>query len=255
MGLLDRVCIVLVRPEGDINVGSVCRAMKTMGLRALRLVGAARSAFDEQRIKTWAVHAFEVFDEAQFFDTLPEALADTATAAGISRRRGAWRKQVSLLPEGLAERVAAAGRGRVAAVFGNERTGLTDQEISFCSLAVSIPANPVFPSLNLSHAVQVIGYALRRADVAAERYMPVERPRVEELAGLFTSGLHQLGYFRHRTGKNTEVLLRDVLSRACLHEHEAARLESIFRTLPHLCGQPGSGRARVGTLPPASPLH
>lgn len=236
MGLLDRVCVVLVRPEGDINVGSVCRAMKTMGLRGLRLVGVKRADFDERRVKAWAVHAFEIFDEARFCETLPEALADTALAAGVSRRKGAWRKHVSLLPEELPPRVAAAGRGVVAAVFGNERTGLTDEEIQFCSLAVAIPASPVFPSLNLSHAVQIIGYTLRRAEIRQERYLPADRRRVEELAGLFTSSLYALGYFRHRTGRNTEVLMRDVLSRACLHEHEAARLESIFRTLPHLGG-------------------
>jgi tRNA/rRNA methyltransferase len=251
MGLLDRVCVVLVRPEGDINVGSVCRAMKTMGLRALRLVGTPRSAFDEQRVRAWAVHAFEIFDGARFCGTLPEALADTALAAGVSRRRGMWRKQVSLLPEELPPRVAAAGRGSVAAVFGNERTGLTDAEIQLCSLAVHIPASPVFPSLNLSHAVQIIGYALRRAEVPQERYAPVDRARVEELAALFTSALYDLGYFRHRTGRNTQVLMRDVLARACLHEHEAGRLESIFRTLPHLgergrCGRRGSSFAGPG---------
>ncbi len=234
MGLLDHVCVVLVRPEADGNVGSVCRAMKTMGLRALRVVGAPRERFDERKVRALAVHAFELFDEAAFCATLPEALADTALAAGVSRRRGAWRKQISLLPEELPERVAAAGKGTTALVFGTERTGLTDQEISCCSLAVHIPANPVFPSLNLSHAVQVIAYALRRADVAAERYMPIDRARVEELAALFTSSLYEMGYFRHRTGHNTQILLRDVLSRACLHEHEAGRLESIFRTLPHL---------------------
>jgi tRNA/rRNA methyltransferase len=216
--------------------------MKTMGLRSLRLVGAPRERFDERRVKAWAVHAFELFDEAAFFATLPDALADTALAAGVSRRQGAWRKHVSLLPEELAERVAAAGRGTVAAVFGNERTGLTDQEISCCSLAVRIPANPVFPSLNLSHAVQVIGYALRRAAVAAERYSPIDRARAEELAALFTSSLYEMGYFRHRTGHNTQILLRDVLSRACLHEHEAGRLESIFRTLPHLGARPRKPR-------------
>lgn len=242
MGLLDRVCVVLVRPEGDINVGSVCRAMKTMGLGSLRLVGVSRAAFDEQRVRAWAVHAFEIFDQARFCATLPEALADTALAAGISRRRGAWRKQVSLLPEELPPRVAAAGRGTVAAVFGNERTGLTDEEIGFCSLAVSIPASAVFPSLNLSHAVQIIGYVLRRAEIHQERTLPVDRRRVDELARLFTAALYDLGYFRHRTGRNTEILMRDVLSRSCLHEHEARRLESIFRTLPHLGGPRRGGR-------------
>jgi tRNA/rRNA methyltransferase len=188
------------------------------------------------------VHAFEIFDGARFCATLPDALADTALAAGVSRRRGMWRKQVSLLPEELPPRVAAAGRGIVGAVFGNERTGLTDAEIQLCSLAVCIPASPVFPSLNLSHAVQIIGYALRRAEVPQERYAPVDRARVEELAALFTSALYDLGYFRHRTGRNTQVLMRDVLARACLHEHEAGRLESIFRTLPHLAERGRSGR-------------
>ncbi len=242
MGLLDRVCIVLVRPEADGNVGSVCRAMKTMGLRGLRVVGAPRERFDERSVRAWAVHAFEIFDEARFCATLPEALADTAIAAGVSRRRGAWRKHVSLLPEELAERAAVAGRGTVAAVFGNERTGLTDEEISHCSLAVHIPANPAFPSLNLSHAVQIIGYALRRADIAEERYTPVSRRRVEELAALLTASLYEMGYFRHRTGRNTQILLRDVLGRACLHAHEAGRLESIFRTLPHLGARPRKAR-------------
>jgi tRNA/rRNA methyltransferase len=244
MGLLDRVRVVLVRPDSGGNVGSVCRAMKTMGLGSLCLVAVRREDFDERQVRTLSVHAFELFDQARFCASLPEALADTALAAGVTRRRGAWRKHVSLLPEELAAR--APGRGITALVFGNERTGLTDEELSHCSLAVRIPANPAFPSLNLSHAVQILGYVLRRHAVPAQRYRPIERERVRELAALFTGALYEMGYFRHMTGRNTEILMRDVLSRAALHFHEAQRLESIFRTLPHL---PPGVRRRSGDRP------
>ena len=65
-----------------------------------------------------------------------------------------------MTPEQFARGMKEAGAGKVAVVFGNERTGLTDEELDCCSLAINIPSNDDFPSLNLSHAVQVMTYAL-----------------------------------------------------------------------------------------------
>lgn len=185
---LSRFIVVLSRAEEAGNVGSVCRAMKTMGLTRLRLAGCP--AYDEERIRTMSVHAFDLYEAAERFPDLPGALADTVLSAGFTRRRGERRKDVSqALPDfarwllgsgargeaGRAEKEAldrrtrapgapgAADGGKVALVFGNERTGLTVEELGACSRAVHIPSSEAFPSLNLAMAVQLAAWEIREA--------------------------------------------------------------------------------------------
>ena len=166
---LDRVDVVLARPAGALNVGACCRAMKSMGLKSLILAAPEDMRRDE--VFTMALHARDVYENAQVYDNLESALAGTVLSAGITRRRGARRKWFSLLPEELAERAASAvladsaGAGRVAVVFGSERDGLSDEELACCNLACHIPSSPDFPSLNLSHAVQLTASAFWRRSI------------------------------------------------------------------------------------------
>lgn len=164
--------VVLCRVRESGNLGSVCRAMKTMGLR--RLILADCPAYDEALVAMMAVHAFDVYRSAMRFDTLHDALLGSSMSAGFSRRRGARRKGHSVpLPE-FAQSIVSGGNEQVYLVFGNEKDGLSDAELSECSVSVHIPSAEAFPSLNIAQAVQVACYELRMAVVHDNR----RRPRV-----------------------------------------------------------------------------
>jgi len=232
---LDRFRIVLVEPQDSGNVGAVCRSMKTMGITQLRIIGRRKNFFDENRVRTLSLHAWDIFDNAMFFETLPEAIEDVALAAGITRRTGKFRKYFSLSPEQLPEYLSDAGHGPVALVFGRESDGLTDYELSCCNLAVSIPSSRMFPSLNLSHAVQIITYTLFRSiQSPSAGYSAAPQKAIGHLQETITDSLDSIGFFKQNEKEEVGRFFRDIFSRSLLSEKESARLEKMFRKMAAL---------------------
>jgi TrmH family RNA methyltransferase len=245
--------IVLVNPQDAKNVGAACRAMKTMGIRALSLVGT--TDLDREAAAITAVHARDLLDGAELFDDLPSAVREAALVAGVTRRRGKRRKYLSLTPEQLADRVAALRSGNVAVVFGNEASGLSDEELAACHLAVHIPSSPDFPSLNLSHAVQVVAYQLFRqlAEPAGARtFQPISQQRLEVLLGEILSTLEGIGFFSQGSRTEMGIFWRDILARAALARREAERLAVVFRKISGLFqrarGDSGCGAGDTDTV-------
>ncbi len=228
---LDRVHIVLCRPEGALNVGSVCRAMKSMGLKKLTIVSPA--PFDNDEVFQMAIHAREIYENACVTASLSEALAGTVLSAGITRRRGVRRKWFSVLPEELAEKAASLDSGNIALVFGNEQSGLSDEELKQCNIACHIPTSPEFPSLNLSHAVQIVTSAFYRQSIGSFSggYNPIPREELDELVVVIHDSLDAMNYFKGADGLHTDRYFRDILARAGLSIREARHLEKIFRKL------------------------
>ena len=155
---LQDVIIVLSRPMESGNVGAVCRAMKNMGLSRLRIVDSEEIMKDDV-ITSRAVHAADVWENAEHFNDLSLAIEDCSIVIGTTRRRGRYRKRVSMKTHEIGS-LLAEHPGPAALVFGNERTGLDVREIEMCNIASHIPANDNFPSLNLSHAVQIYTYEI-----------------------------------------------------------------------------------------------
>jgi tRNA/rRNA methyltransferase len=153
---MDRIRVVLCRPSHPGNIGAAARAMKTMGLRDLRLVAPER--FPAKEAEWMATNAADVLGSAKVHATLEEAIADCESAFAMSARPREWSPQV-LDVRGAAAK-AAALPGRTAFVFGNESAGLTNEEMFACQFLVHIPAHPEFTSLNLAQAVQVVAYEL-----------------------------------------------------------------------------------------------
>jgi tRNA/rRNA methyltransferase/tRNA (cytidine32/uridine32-2'-O)-methyltransferase len=138
--------------------------------------------------------------------------------------------------------------GPAALVFGSERTGLEDAELDLCNIASHIPVSKAFPSLNLSHAVQIYAYelflALGQGDGAGEagrsgktparpepvkgEWMPLNRAQVEELGASITGTLAGLGFYRHPGRELQTRFLRDLISRAGLSGREGKYLADIF---------------------------
>lgn len=158
---LDNIHIVLVQTSHPGNIGATARAMKTMGLRSLRLV--APKHFPHADATALASGADDLLCSAGRFETLAEAVADCVTVAATSARRRTLHWPF-LSPRKAAERLLAdAVAGPVALVFGRERSGLSNEELDCCQWLIHIPTDPDYASLNLAMAVQVLAYELRVA--------------------------------------------------------------------------------------------
>ena len=185
----DVLTVVLCRVEGAMNVGAACRAIKTMGFCRLALAGCP--PHDEIEVRTHALHAFDVYEAATRYETLSAALEPHALVAGFTRRTGQRRKH-NVPVDVFARTIAERDGGSVALVFGNERDGLSDAELDLCDHAVSIATSPLFPSLNLSHAVQIACWEVRKALAAAHGH--------EAGAASGPTGAHRFGCREHRRG-------------------------------------------------------
>lgn len=152
---LKNIVIVLDHPDESRNIGAACRAMANNDIKDLRIVGKADD-YDLEHIHVLAIHAGYIFDNARFYDSIQQATSDCILCAGTTRRRGKKRGKL-FLPEEFAKK-AGETSGKVAIVFGNERTGLTDEQLVQCNVGVTIPSSDDFGSLNLSHAVQIMCY-------------------------------------------------------------------------------------------------
>lgn len=209
--------------------------MKNMACYDLRIVGNPDDYSDEQ-VRTLSVHAVDIWNNARFFEPtvkgLQEAIADCTLAAGTTRRMGQKRKSWGLTPEQFAETAYNAGAGTFAIVFGNERTGLTDEELDCCSVAINIPSNEDFPSLNLSHAVQVMTYTLFRLfDRRPRGYEPVSLARLQKVSASVGENIKRIGLFKIAGKHDNERFVEGILARAALSESEAQRIEKLFKKI------------------------
>lgn len=163
---LNRIRVVLVGTQHPGNIGSTARAMLTMGLADLALVQPQR--FPHPQARMTAAHALEVVERARVVETLAEAITDCSWVVGSSARPRHL-GDAPLLPwEAASRAVQTAASASVALVFGCERTGLTNEELQLCHAVTQIPTNPGYSSLNLSQAVQVLCYELRKASLSAD---------------------------------------------------------------------------------------
>ena len=153
--------IVLIRTSHPGNIGATARAMLTMGLTRLALVAPRR--FPDPEAEAMASGATSVLDNAQVTGSLDEALAGTALTIGLTARPREFAGRVLDVRAAAVEAIARTADGDVAIVFGTEMSGLTNEELARCTIVATIPSNPVYGSLNLAAAVQVMAYELRVA--------------------------------------------------------------------------------------------
>ena len=247
---LSNIVIVLDHPDESRNIGAACRAMANNDISELRIVGK-KEDYDIEHIHVLAIHAGPIFDKATFYDSITEATKDCSICAGTTRRRGKKRGKL-LLPEEFAEMadVVSTGSttgvgGKVAVIFGNERTGLTDEQLDQCNLGVTIPSSDNFGSLNLSHAVQIMSYHLFRRALLQKKgeyrgYTPLSLERVDRAVATITDDMQKIGFFKMPGREDMENFWRSILSRASLSEGEAQYLEKTFDKMAGLASKNSS---------------
>lgn len=232
-----RIRFVLVGTQHPGNMGAAARAMKTMGLSRLVLV-APEKPLDDEAFRRSA-GAEDVLGDAPVVATLAEAVADCTLVLGCTAR--ARRVQLEeLLPAVAAQRALAkaAEPAEVAFVFGRERTGLTNEELQLCHLAVHIPANPDFSSLNLAAAVQVLAYETRMAVLGGIagaapadpefREQPASHAQVEGMFTQLGQTLDDIDFHKGRAPESAMRKLRRLFLRTGLSEQEVRLLRGIL---------------------------
>jgi len=202
--------VVLVETKYEGNLGFVARAMANFGLTDLVLVKPPKIA-DEARRR--AMHGLDILESARVVDTLEMAVKGCGLVAGttgIDAKNEKRFTRLAIPPREFAER-ARSFNGRIALVFGREDYGLFDEEIEDFDVLVTIPANPKYPVLNLSHAAAILFYEVqpgptRRVSTTTE----FER---EKLHGAFADLLRSTQYPPHKFDR-TRVMFRRLVGRA-----------------------------------------
>jgi tRNA/rRNA methyltransferase len=164
---LNSISIVLVRPRYHENIGSVARAMKNMGLNRLVVVNGS-SPLHRDAYKL-ASGAEDILERAEEVPSLREAISEMGYVVGMTSRAGKERSPL-LTPKDVAEKlIPISEENSIALVFGSEKEGLTNEELSLCHLYVKIPSFDSFPSLNLAQAVMVLCYELFQSSTTIQK--------------------------------------------------------------------------------------
>ena len=231
--------IVLVRPQLGENVGFAARAMLNCGLTDLRLV-APRDGWPNEKASVAAAGADSVIEGARLYDTAAAAVTDlNLVHAATARARDMLKPEID--PRRAAEALRAADAAGVATgiLFGPERSGLTNDEVTLADAVVTVPLNPAFASLQLGHAVMILGYEWYQGGVqalATDGIAARNRPATKsELLGFFEHLERELdacGFLRVAEMRPTVVRnIRNMFQRAGLTEQEVRTLRGIVKGL------------------------
>lgn len=234
--MLENIRIVLVETSHTGNMGSVARAMKTMGLTRLFLVNPLVKP-DSQAIAL-AAGASDVIGNARMVATLDEAISGCALVVGTSARSRSLPWPMLDARECGAKSVEEAQQSLVALVFGRERVGLTNDELQKCHYHVAIQTNPDYRSLNLAMAVQIISYEVRMAwlqmQQASAAYAASPYPLVDDLER-FYQHMEQLmlqsGFIREGSSGQVVSKLRRLFTRARPERDELNILRGMLASL------------------------
>jgi tRNA/rRNA methyltransferase len=228
--------VVLVRPRIAENLGAAARLMRNMGLDDLVLVAPQADAADRQA-RRLSTHGEPILDRARTVTDLGEAVADCVLVVGTSARTGKLIRGQFVMPEevmpGLVE---ALPTGPVALVFGPERDGLTDREVTRCHHVIHIPTDPTYAALNLAQAVAICLYELRRAwlkqrPATAEPVVLATFAEQERMFAELRTALEAIHFLYGPKADSLMHALRHLLVRAQPTERDIALLFGLARQI------------------------
>jgi len=234
---INSLRFVLVRPSHPANIGAAARAIRTMGFS--RLVLVAPRHYPHAEATAMASGAEDVLASVKVVPDLLSAIGDCRLAIGCTaRQRGVALLEYS--PREGADRLCqtALDNDEVAIVFGNERSGLENNEIQRCHAAIRIPSVADFPSLNLAQAVQVLAYELRLSWLSIEPTRAQERlenseptATIRELENFFmhlSQTLEDIDFHKGRPANTVSQRLRRLFLRTDLTQREVRILRGIL---------------------------
>jgi tRNA/rRNA methyltransferase len=227
---------ILVRPQMAENIGAAARGMLNFGLDRMRLV-APRDGWPSPKAVAMASGAGRVLDGAGLHDTVAGAVADCHVVYATTARPREATKAVLSPAEAMAEAHAHAAAGRrVGVLFGPERAGLENDDLTHATSLVTVPVNPAFPSLNLAQCALLMGYEWRRQGEAdlppGDPIDLAPRHEVDRLAAHWEERLDTAGFFFPETkAEGMKRNLRNLWSRLPLTRADVQTLHGALRQL------------------------
>jgi tRNA/rRNA methyltransferase len=267
---MKNLCVVLVGTRNPLNVGAVARAMSNFGAMELRAVRPYEKAWREAKS---AVGAGELLARAKEFASLAEAVADCSLVVGTT---AVGNREMKHPLRGLEEAARLIGKrmqtGRVAVLFGSEKWGLSNEDLSYCHWLMRIPTRVEHRSMNLGQAAAVVMYELGRKDrtnaEGAERTLRrgekpaplkpspsaslrtkgaapgrgkkeefAEMETVERIGEALLEALRKSGYIAGRGEAKAEEKLRRMLRRFSMEAADAEVLLGMVRKILWKLGQ------------------
>ncbi len=221
---LDRLRVVLVSSRNPLNIGAAARAMSNFGFRNLRIVNSYQPAFREARS---AVGASDLLASAEQFKTVAEAVADCTLVVGTTAvRHRTLHQPLRRLEEGARLIRKRLGSNCVALLFGSEKFGLSNDDLSHCHWLMRVPTVDANISMNLGQAVAVCLYELIRDGKAKTPRQPEKLPlasaaEMERITTMLLDALHLSGFLELRRVADSDQRIRRLVRRLNLPARDA----------------------------------
>lgn len=235
---LNSPVIILVEPQLPENIGMAARAMANFGLSEMRLV-APRDGWPNPAVRGPAAGATAILDAARLYATTREAIGDLHHVVATTARTRDQMKRV-LAPDATVEDLARrSGTGqRVGILFGRERTGLENDDVSLCDAILTFPVDPAFASLNLAQAVLLVGYEWARVATALPLPFatdpgtpPATREAVASLFDFMEAELEAAGFYPPDKKPSMSRNMRDMFHRMAMSEQDVRTWRGAIRAL------------------------
>ncbi|TXN03724.1 RNA methyltransferase [Methylobacterium sp. WL64] len=237
--------VILVEPQLAENIGMTARAMANFGLSELRLVNP-KNGWPKKGVREAASGATHVLDRATIHASVAEAIGDLHYVLATTARERGQMKRVFAPEDAMGEVVARQGQ-RVAVMFGRERVGLMNDEVSLADAIITFPVSPDFPSLNLAQAVLLVGYAWRQASGRAVLPFsgellssPASREALISLFGSLEAALDGARFYPPEKRDIIARNMRDMLHRMGLTEQDVRTFRGALRALTRKGPQKGA---------------
>ena len=232
---------MLVHPRNPLNIGAAARAMSNFGFERMRVVNPYELAFQEVRS---AVGASAVVERAEEFSSVADAVADCGLVIGTSGGRArSFQQPVKILADAAPEICSATQQHRVALLFGSEKTGLSNTDLSYCNFVLRIPTRGEHASMNLGQAVAVCLYEIARQVLKGEptrtsqsssenqRDTLASSAEIERLTRALLEALRVSGYVNDSAIAGAEEKVRRLMLRMALSPEDAALWQGILRQI------------------------
>jgi tRNA/rRNA methyltransferase len=241
---LENLHVVLVRSRNPLNIGAAARAMSNFGALRLRVVTPYEKAFREA---VSAVGAAPLLAKAEEYHSVADATRDCSLVIGttaIGHRE--LQHELYSLEEAANKIRKAMASGRLAILFGSEKTGLSNNDLSHCHWLLRIPTREQHRSMNLAQAVAIVVYEISRgASIAKAKNKlssgAADMESVNRIAEALLEALHISGYIHRRSAATAEEKLRRMLRRFELSSADARVLLGMLRKILWKLHNPLSG--------------
>lgn len=228
----DNLCVVLVATRNPLNLGAAARAMSNFGFLRLRVVNPYEVAFREARS---AVGAASVLKHAEECASVAEAVADCALVVGTTTLRKRARHHPMYRLEYGARRIRKGlPSKRIALLFGSEKVGLSNEDLSHCHWLMHIPTREKHPSMNLGQAVAVCLYEIARSGkvaAGAELKSAASADELERITQTLLESLRGSGYLPEAASPTADAKIRRFVRRMNLETADAEVLLGMLRQI------------------------